>query len=1272
MKQYILILLLSNFLVILSGFNLHPVRYLFLKAKWVNSFSHYYYIIVLLILILSNGVKLKAQTYNFRTYSIEHGLAQSQVFSICEDKRGNIWFGTGGGGVSVYDGASFRHFTKKEGLGNDHIQVIVEDRAGNLWFGSLGGGVTKYDGLTFTHFTQNDDCPHDQNECIKGLVNDIIWAIFEDRHGYLWFGTHNGITRYDPKRKKGLKIRNYTARDGLSNNTVISIVEDNESNMWFGTYGGGVFKFVRDPSLRQGQLFENYTIKEGLCSNYILSMLKDRSGILWFGSDGRGVSLLQIENNNKSDVNLFTNFEIGKGLNNNIVRSIIQDRDGNIWFGTSGGGVSKLLKTQIIQIKNTKIETRATKLIHYTENQGLSNNMVNSILEDTAGNLWIGTSGGGVCKLSREIFKHYTENDGLKNNIVWSILEDRRGNLWFGTDGGGASQLKIVPNTRERLKIVEQREIPMITGANSNVDLFTNFTKNNGLTGNIVRTILEDHNGYIWFGTEGGLTRFNPLQKPISSKSFYYITEKEGLIDNSVYTMIEDRRGKLWFGMFGGGVARYDPDISVNNSGAFTYFTERDGLASNRVVSMLEDHSGNIWIGTSGWGITMLSFRDTFRLMPEFIHITKKGSCPITNKHDCVVGLSSNSVSCIVEDSVGNMWFGTEGGGINKLVLSKKQGTPPSFIHITTENGLSSNNIYLMVFDNTGNLWAGTEKGLDKIVPEYSGEIRHYGKAEGFVGIETNSRAVYKDSKGFIWFGTINGVTQYNPGADIPNTIEPQTHITGIKLFFEEIGWQIKSQSPGLPEPRVPGGTGGIYPKYPISRSEDGLGYKRDNILHPSLAETKYASSLLDEINYDGVSKWYPLPINLALPYDRNHISFSFIGISLNITEKVRYKFKLEGLDAKWSPVTSKREAVYPNIPPGEYTFKVKASNNDGMWNEQAATFSFIITPPFWQTWWFYMFCGITTLSGIFGFIKIRVRNLQAAKKMLEQEVIMRTVEIVKQKEEIEKQKNLLEEKNRNIIDSINYAKLIQEAIFPSVSYMKHLLPESFIYYKPRDIVSGDFYWITETVASSVIIAAVDCTGHGVPGAFMSIIGQDQLNQTVKEKWIIVPSEILDEMNKGVRDQLGGVLPPTQSELKDSSVKDGMDMALCSIDLHKRELQFAGAYNSLYMIRNNTLKVINGDRFPIGIFPGKSSKKFTNHEIKLQKGDTLYIFSDGYADQFGGPKGKKFMRKRFMQIFLDIQHLSMEDQQKSIDKTFEQWKGNEEQVDDILVIGIRM
>ena len=151
MKQYILILLLSNFLPILSGFNL----------------------------------QLKAQTYNFRTYSVEHGLAQSQVFSICEDKRGNIWFGTGGGGVSVYDGASFRHFTKKEGLGSDHIQVIVEDRAGNLWFGSFGGGVTKYDGLTFTHFTQNDDCPHNQNECIKGFVNDVIWAIFEDHHGYL-------------------------------------------------------------------------------------------------------------------------------------------------------------------------------------------------------------------------------------------------------------------------------------------------------------------------------------------------------------------------------------------------------------------------------------------------------------------------------------------------------------------------------------------------------------------------------------------------------------------------------------------------------------------------------------------------------------------------------------------------------------------------------------------------------------------------------------------------------------------------------------------------------------------------------------------------------------------------------------------------------------------------------------------------------------------------------------------------------------------------------
>lgn len=1213
-------------------------------------------ITILIIFIISNWINCLAQRYNFRTYSVEHGLAQSQVYAMCEDRRGYIWFGTAGGGVSVYDGTSFRQFTKKNGLGSNDIRTILEDHNGNLWFGSPGNGVTKYDGKTFTHFTENE-----------GLANDNVWAIFEDHYGFIWFGTSHGITRYDPERKTGKNTRNYTTRDGLIHNIVVAILEDSKNNIWFGTYGGGVSKLLSEKESGGLTIFENYTINEGLCSNYIMSILEDRKGILWFGSDGGGISRMKKESReqgamnkeqrDKRDVNLFTNFTINDGLSSNIVRSIMEDRNGNIWFGTSGGGVNKL-------VYNDNVDPPIT-FIHITENEGLSNNIVYSMLEDTTGNLWFGTSGGGANKLSREIFKHYTKKEGLNNNIVWSILEDHNGNLWFGTDGGGANKLTIypdLPGANDEKKI------------NNFTSIFTYYTKKEGLSNNIVKSIIEDRNGYIWFGTENGVTRFNPFEIPISSKSFIYITENDGLPGNRVFSILEDRNGKLWFGIWGG-VVSYDPGIPVNDPRAFTYYTEREGLANSRVVTMIQDHFGNIWIGTSGGGITMLSFIDTLRLIPEFIHITKTDACPVIIEHDCIEGLNTNNVSCIVEDRLGNLWFGTEGGGINKMVLNANPAIRPSFIYITIDDGLSSNNIYLMIFDDNDNLWIGTEKGLDKLILNYdvnrekeTSEIKriiHYGKAEGFIGIETNSRAVYKDKKGNIWFGTIKGVTQYNPDADILNTLEPRTHITDLRLFFKDIEWK-------------------IYNANDTNKTQ-----------HPesSIRNSASVNQQLTGIKYDGVSKWHNLPVNLTLPYNQNHLSFTFIGICLYIPEKVRYKFMLEGLDKYWSPETSKREAVYPNLPSGEYTFKVIACNNDGVWNKQPTTYSFTITPPFWLTPWFFILCGFVALGALFGFIKIRERRLQTSKKTLEQVVKTRTKEIIKQKEEIEKQKKLVEEKNKNITDSINYAKLIQEAILPSERYIKHLLGDSFIIYKPKDIVSGDFYWIfkgtgdwvrgTKVGNQHIIIAACDCTGHGVPGAFMSIIGHDQLDQAVKQKWIIKPSEILDELNKGVRNRLSGVLTSAKSGLKYSTVMDGMDIALCSIDFDNKDLQFAGAYNPIYIIRKKhtptsldsgdyELIEIKGDRFPIGIFPEKESNKFTNHKIKLKKDDTIYLFSDGFVDQFGGPKNKKFMRSRFMQMLLDIQHLSMEDQQKAINKTFEQWKGDNEQVDDVLVIGLRV
>jgi serine phosphatase RsbU (regulator of sigma subunit) len=270
---------------------------------------------------------------------------------------------------------------------------------------------------------------------------------------------------------------------------------------------------------------------------------------------------------------------------------------------------------------------------------------------------------------------------------------------------------------------------------------------------------------------------------------------------------------------------------------------------------------------------------------------------------------------------------------------------------------------------------------------------------------------------------------------------------------------------------------------------------------------------------------------------------------------------------------------------------------------------------------------------------------------------------ILQKKQEIEKQKDEIEAKNKDITDSIRYAKRIQEAILPPESFVKKLLPGSFILYKPKDIVSGDFYWV-ESYGHQVFFAACDCTGHGVPGALMSVIGYNLLNQAVHEHGIDRPAVILNELNKGVSKVL-------RQREEESSVKDGMDVSLCALNTKTLQLEYAGANNPLWIIRADaSLVEIKADKFPIGAFIGEELRQFTNQTIQLQPGDTVYIFSDGYADQFGGEKGKKFKYKQLQQLLISIHNRPPEEQKAILDTTIEKWKGSLEQVDDILVMGV--
>ena len=289
--------------------------------------------------------------------------------------------------------------------------------------------------------------------------------------------------------------------------------------------------------------------------------------------------------------------------------------------------------------------------------------------------------------------------------------------------------------------------------------------------------------------------------------------------------------------------------------------------------------------------------------------------------------------------------------------------------------------------------------------------------------------------------------------------------------------------------------------------------------------------------------------------------------------------------------------------------------------------------------------------------------DLAKNERELEQKVIERTEEVVRQKEEIEGKNSELEILYKQVTDSIHYAKRIQEAILPPNSFISQVLPNSFVLYKPKDIVSGDFYWV-EKKHKLIYFAAVDCTGHGVPGAFMSLVGHNILKDIINNSDILKPSEIMDTLREGVINTL-------HVDKTGKETKDGMDMTLCCLNTDTLELQYAAAFNPLYIVRDNQLVEYKANKFPIGAFIGEK-KSFTNHTVQLKKNDQVYIFSDGYADQFGGPRGKKFMVGNFRKLLNEIAVLNTEEQKNILENTLAEWRGDQEQVDDVLVIGVKI
>lgn len=1035
-------------------------------------------------------------------------------------------------------------------------------------------------------------------------------------------------------------FKKYQAKDGLANSVVNHIFQDSKGYLWYATQGG-ISRF-------DGRNFKNYTKNNGLVGNDVTHICEDNNGDIWIATTA-GVS--------KFTGLGFTTYTEKNGLGSNKVYSIYNDSKGYLWFATFGGGL-------------TMYDGRRFKT--YTTKDGLPTNEIFCVTEDKEGNFWIGTNNKGLCKFDGKNFIAYTKADGLSNNSVFCLQQDAQNNLWIGTAGGGLTILKNKKFVTEGVPGIIKNDL--IGGIEcdrrgnvwiasdvhgllkyDNENRYHFFGKKEGLSSNAVQSVCEDYEGNMWIGTFGeGINMFR-------NEALVSFTEKSGLLNNNISSIFQDsrgnylvgakdgglveynatgftslntikeidkktilsitgdRKGRIWLGLYEGGVLVLDK--TGNSSYAISEkFRKLNGIDLKPVVKIMEDKKGTIWIATFGSGIFSIAGDEVVNYTTAnglssddvmAIHTDKKGLLWIGTYLGGVMrydgnqfknftikdGLPDNTISAICEDHTGRIFFGTsEGGGLSCFDGRR-------FTTFSAKEGLNSKNINALIVDKKNKIWAGTDKGIYNIA--VSGDLKisylkHYRESDALYETELNSNALFLDKEDRIWMGTTTGLIRYTPSLDYRSGVPQKIILTGVQLFYQQVDW--KKYAPETPENSH-------------------------------------------------------VPVDLRLSFKDNHLTFNYQALT---TDNVGYSFILEGLDAGWSPVTRKTEAVYANVPAGRnYTFKVRGVSSNGVFTENTVLYSFRINAPFWQTWWFYTLCFAAVVISVLGYTRWRTISLERSKEELETQVKERTLEI--QEKSIQ-----LEDAFKDIKSSIQYAKRIQYAVLPKVDDIFKALPGTFILYKPRDIVSGDFYWFAQigTKNPQMIIAAADCTGHGVPGAFMSLIGNTILNEIVNNKGITQPAEILDHLHIAIRQAL---------KQETGETRDGMDIALCKIDLNSCIVEYSGAMRPLWIVKSNKEFVeIKADKQAIGGLESEGRKLFTNHQVQLGRDDSIYISTDGYADQFGGPREKKFMVKNLQKMIVENNHLSNKEQEQVLMDAFTGWKGEVPQLDDVLVIGIRL
>ena len=755
-----------------------------------------------------------------------------------------------------------RVWTTEQGLPQNSARAIVQTRDGHLWLGTQEG-LVRFDGVRFTVFDEKNT---------PAFKDQYVQSLHEDRAGALWIGTRGGLVRY-----RDDAFTPFDASSGLPNSVVRSLYEDQGGRLWVGT-DAGVVRLEGD----------RFVVPPGLDTQpFVVMAIAEADGALWLGTDGNG--LLRV-------ADAVDKYTVKEGLSSDQVRALYTGRDGTLWIGTRAG----------------LDRWKGGQLTHQAPPAGVWD-AVGAIEEDGNGNLWVGTRGQGLARLTNGMWRTFGPKDGLTGDVVLALFEDREGSLWIGTESAGLNRLQDVK--------------------------FASFGKPEGLAHENMGPITEDRQGDIWMGSfGGGLHRFR-------NRQFRAFTTQDGLSSNLVVSLLEDRTGALWVGTDGGGV-------NLFRNGAFRAYRTRDGLPSDRVIALAEGREGSLWIGTYGGGVARL----------------KEGRFTLFGSGQ---GLSSDLVFALTVDASGRLWVGTDGGGLNVLENGR-------FKVYTTEQGLPHNTVYRVYQDGSGTLWIGTSGGLSCLRQGKLSSITHrHGlfqdgifqvleDDQGRLWMSGNKGIFYVDKKALEDFadGRITSVVSVSFGtSDGMRTVE-------CNGAAQPAGWKARDGSLWFPTTR---GAVRVDPAHMPT-----------NQLPPPVSIEEVA---IDRHPYD--------PRGAAVvPPGRGEIEIHYTGLSFLEPEKVRFKYRLEGFDQGWVDPGTRRVAYYTNIPPGPYHFRVAAANNDGVWNEEGASFAFELKPHFYEARWFYALCvvGILLLAGA-GY-ELRVGQLAARERKLNQVVSERTREL--------------------------------------------------------------------------------------------------------------------------------------------------------------------------------------------------------------------------------------------------------------------------------------